>query len=409
MTPPAGGRRVVVTGLGIVCALGADQRQVWGAMMEGRSGIGALGLFDATGCLSDRAAEVKRLPDLPGLPAPERARASRSDLLCLAAAREAAAQAGLTRDGMASIGISLGSSTAGMLETEEYVRRGESRGFDRAGVSRILGLPSSAPADAVARDLRAGGPRLSNMTACASSAISIGLAADLIRAGDATGMIAGGGDALCRLTYSGFNTLRLLDSSPCRPFDASRQGLSLGEGAGILVLEEADTARRRGAAVLAEFLDYGLSCDAHHMTAPHPDGRGAASAMTQALERSGITPETIDHVNLHGTGTSLNDATEARALRTVFGQAGRMPSATASKSMIGHLLGGAGAVEAVVLVLTLLHQKIPPTLGWERADEGTSLDLVHGAARREEMRLAISNSFGFGGSNASLVFRRGAA
>jgi 3-oxoacyl-[acyl-carrier-protein] synthase II len=253
----------------------------------------------------------------------------------------------------------------------------------------------------------ADGPRLSNMTACASSAASIGFAADLIRSGDATGMIAGGGDALCLLTYSGFNSLRLLDSRPARPFDASRQGLSLGEGAGILVLEPWNEAEARGARPLAEFLDYGASCDAHHMTAPHPEGRGAAAAMREALSQSGRSPADIAHVNAHGTGTPLNDAAEARALRDVFQTGGEPgPAITSSKSMIGHLLGGAGGVEAVVLVLTLRHQVVPPTLGWTRAEEGVALDVVHGDARPLAMRDALSNSFGFGGTNTSLMMRR---
>jgi 3-oxoacyl-[acyl-carrier-protein] synthase II len=406
MTPRRGDGRVVVTGVGIVCALGSNQRQVWGALMEGRTGIGALEGIDAAGCLSDRAAQVRRLPDVPGLGPADQARASRTDRLCLAAACEAVEQAGLTGQRMAEAGVSIGSSTAGMLETEAYCRQGDRRGFDRAGVSRLLRLPSSAPADAVGRAFGAGGPRLSNMTACASSAISIGLAADLIRSGDAPAMIAGGGDALCALTYSGFNALRLLDPAPCRPFDASRQGLTLGEGAGILVLEELAAATGRGAIPLAEILDYGASCDAHHMTAPHPEGRGAASAMAEALERSGVHAAAIDHVNAHGTGTPLNDATEARALAAVFVAAGGRPSLTATKSLTGHLLGGAGAVEAVITVLTLAHRTVPATAGWSRGEEGAALDIVHGSPRIGEVRLALSNSFGFGGGNAVLVFRR---
>jgi 3-oxoacyl-[acyl-carrier-protein] synthase II len=220
-------------------------------------------------------------------------------------------------------------------------------------------------------------------------------------------MITGGGDALCRMTYAGFNSLRLVDPDPCRPFDASRKGLSLGEGAGILVLEDWETAVSRGARPLSEFMDYGSSCDAYHMTAPHPEGRGAAAAMIEALERSGIPGERIGHLNAHGTGTPINDATEYLAILAVFGpeMSGRIP-VTAVKSMLGHLLGGAGGVEAVTLVLSLMHQAIPPTLGWTRCDPGVRLEMVAPSSRRIDFEYGLSNSFGFGGTNCSLLFRR---
>jgi 3-oxoacyl-[acyl-carrier-protein] synthase II len=424
MTRPAASPRIAVTGVGVVCGLGSDQREVWQGLVEGRRGIGALELFDGSGCLSDRAGQVRRMGPFPGATArtgvPDndpppfspaaRGRLSRTDRLCLVAAHEAVAQAGIPTGLLSSFGVSLGSSTAGMLESEEYVARGTRSGFDRAPVSRLASLPTSAPTDAVARSLGAAGPRLSNMTACASSALSIGMAADLIRSGDAPGVIAGGGDALCRLTYSGFNALRLLDPHPCRPFDASRQGLTLGEGAGILVLEDYDAARARGAAILAELADYGVSCDAHHMTAPHPEGRGAAAAMAEALARAGVSAAEVAHVNAHGTGTSLNDAAEARALAGIFAPGtcdSSGPPITSTKGATGHLLGGAGGVEAVIVVLTLVHQAIPPTAGWSAADPGIRLDIVHEASRPADMETALSNSFGFGGSNVTLLFRKG--
>ncbi len=391
-------RRIAVTGVGIVCALGRDQREFWSNTIEGRGGIGRLDLFEAPGCRSDRAAQAR--PDS----ASERRRASRTDRFCMMAAREATAQAGLSEAELASFGVSLGSSTAGMLEAEAWSRRCFSSGFARARPSQVLHLPSSTPADAVARALGASGPRLSNMTACSSSAASVGLAADLIRDGDARGMIAGGGDALCLMTYAGFNALRLLDAGPCRPFDAGRQGLSLGEGAGALVLEDWAGAVERGARPLAEFLEYGASCDAHHMTAPHPEGRGAAGAMATALARAGLQADQVDHINAHGTGTQLNDISEAKAIREVFGaRAARIP-VTSSKSQLGHLLGGSGGVEAVALVLSLMHQMIPPTLRCQIPDPDVGLDVVSGSARAASLRIGISNSFGFGGTNYSLLF-----
>jgi 3-oxoacyl-[acyl-carrier-protein] synthase II len=398
--------RVAVTGLGVTCALGRNQREYWAESLAGRCGIGVLDLFESEGCLSRRAAQARELR--PHASRREARRHSRTDLLCLAAAEEAVEQAGLAgTEGLRDFGVSLGTSTAGMLETEAYCRDVSERGVSRAPVSRVLRLPTSVPADVVARRFGAAGPRLSNMTACASSAAAIGLAADLIREGAASGMIAGGGDALCRMTYAGFNALRLVDVEPCRPFDSSRSGLSLGEGAGILVLEAWDQAVARGARPLAEFVDYGCSCDAHHMTGPHPEGRGAAAAMLQALERSGLSPQRVGHVNAHGTGTPLNDATEALALMAVFGRSfcARLPL-TATKSRIGHLLGGAGGVEAVTLVLSLMHQTLPATLGWEKGDPGVDLDVVSGSPRRHDFEVGLSNGFGFGGSNCSLIFRR---
>ncbi len=400
--------RVVVTGLGVICAIGRNRHEFWTAATEGRRGIRRVDLFDPAGCLSDLAGEVDELVPPSGLSRIERRRASRTDLLCLTAALEALAQAGLERsEELSAFGVSLGSSTAGMFESEGYCRAGLERGFEHARPSQVLRLPTSTPSDAVARVTGAMGPRVSNMTACASSAASIGFAADLIRSGDAMGMIAGGGDGLCLMTYAGFNALRLVDPRATRPFDASRQGLSLGEGAGILVLEDARHAELRGARVLAEFVDYGSSCDAYHMTAPHAEGRGAAAAMAEALARAGLSPQDVGHINAHGTGTPLNDATEARAIATVFGAAGssRVP-VTSTKSMIGHLLGGSGGVEAATLVLSLMHQLAPPTIGWSVSDEGVNLDIVGPAARKVAFEYGLSNSFGFGGTNCSLLFRR---
>jgi 3-oxoacyl-[acyl-carrier-protein] synthase II len=400
--------RIAVTGLGIVCAIGEDQNEFWSNALGGRAGFTTVDLFDPSGCRTNVAAQVRDA----SMRAAEARRASRTDLLCMTAAREAVAQAGLASSAsdsaLARFGVSMGSSTAGMLEAESWCREGLARGFERQPLSPVLRLPSSVPADAVAHALGAAGPRLSNMTACASSALSIGHAADLIRSGEAPGMVAGGGDALCLMTYAGFGALRLLDRRACRPFDAGRHGLSLGEGAGVMVLERWDHAAARGAEPLAEFLDYGASCDAHHMTAPHPEGRGAAAAMAEALSRSAVGADRIGHVNAHGTGTTLNDAAEARALLEVFGAEGlgRIPI-TSTKSMTGHLLGGSGGLEAVTLVLSLVHQTVPPTLGWESPDAGlAALDIVAGGPRPVEFDYGMSNSFGFGGANCSLIFAR---
>jgi 3-oxoacyl-[acyl-carrier-protein] synthase II len=396
-------RRIAVTGVGLVSALGRDQEEFWSALLEGRCGIRPLTLFDADGCLSGLAGEAS-----PPAPSPRASgrRLSRADRFCALAAGEALQQAGLQPGpALRRFGVSLGCSTAGMLEAQDAYDRARARGWRLAALSPILRVPISTPADAVARLAQLEGPRLSNMTACSSASLAIGLAADLIRRGEVDGMLAGGGDALCRLTYTGFNSLRLLSPEPCRPFDRNRSGLSLGEGAGILILEPWSRALARGAPPLAELLDYGATCDAHHMTAPHPSGLGALAAMSEALERSGVRAPEVDYVNAHGTATASNDAAEVQALLALFGEDVVRVPVSSTKSMIGHLLGGAGGAEAATVVLALRHQVIPPTLGMQDPEGGGRIDFVPGGARPARLRVALSNSFGFGGANACLVFR----
>ena len=395
--------RIAVTGIGVVSALGPSSVEFLEGLRESRCGIRPLELFDTEGCLSNLAGEA--LTPIIQDDARHR-RLSRSDRFCIVAAAEALGQAGLSADGgLDRFGISLGCCTAGMLEGEQAYAKACEESWGQAPISDFLHVLTNSPADAVARFTGISGPRLSNMTACASGSLAIGLAADLIRDGDVVGMVAGGGDALCGLTYSGFNSLRLISPEPCRPFDAERNGMSLGEGAGMLVLEDWEHALSRGALPLAEFLDYGTSCDAHHMTSPHPGGRGALAAMRQALERSGVTPAEVDYINAHGTGTHSNDSTEVKAILSLFGQRTDRVLVSSTKSMVGHLLGGAGGIEAVAVVLAIKHSLVPPTLGMLQAEEGERIDFVPDHAMRKRLRVAISNSFGFGGANACLVFR----
>jgi 3-oxoacyl-[acyl-carrier-protein] synthase II len=261
--------------------------------------------------------------------------------------------------------------------------------------------------DLVARRLGIVGPRTTIMTACSSSATAIGRAADLVRLGRVAVALAGGAEGLCRLTYAGFNALRAVSPEPCRPFDAERKGLSLGEGAAVLVLEEEMHARARGAEVLGFLAGWGMTADAHHMTAPHPEGDGAARAMLAALADAELAPEAIDYVNAHGTATPHNDAAEVLALRRVFGErAARLP-VSSTKSMVGHTLGAAGAVEAVASLCALRGGYVPPTMGLERPDPAFgALDFVPGAAREARVGAVLSSSFAFGGNNTVLVFTR---
>ncbi len=398
--------RVAVTGVGIVSALGSDQREFWTHLVDGRSGIGPLDLFDPAGCATDVAAQVRRAPPFTARPLVlvrprDRRRLSRTDRFCMLAAAEAVAQAAPPE--LSRFGVALGSTAGGMPSAELWCAEGLARGLDRARLSRVLHTPTSAPTDAVARMLGAGGPRLAHMSACASAALSIAFAADLVREGQVPGMVAGGGDALCRMTFAGFNALRLLRPT-LGPEAGSRAGLTLGEGAGVLVLERFDAARARGARPLAELVSWGASCDAHHMTAPHPEGRGAAAAMAEALARAGLAPGEIGHINAHGTGTARNDASEALAIRAVFGDAAATIPITFTKCAIGHLLGGSGGVEAVTLVLSLAHQVVPPTRRLRDAPEGPAFDESTERSAPQAFAYGLSNSFGFGGTNCCLLF-----
>ena len=248
------------------------------------------------------------------------------------------------------------------------------------------------------------GPRATIATACSSSATAIGYALSLIRAGEVEVAIAGGSESLSEMTFGGFNALHSVDENFCRPFDLNRQGLSLGEGAAILVIEEAEHALNRGAKVYAELLGYGLTADGHHMTAPDPEGNGACRAMKEALQDSGIPPEGIDAINAHGTATPANDLAETKAVKSLFAKrAGKIP-VSAIKSMVGHCLGAAGAVEAVATVLSVKNNKIPPTIHYQTPDPECDLDYVPNRSREMLVKIALSNSFAFGGNNTSLVF-----
>jgi len=267
----------------------------------------------------------------------------------------------------------------------------------------VLQQPTSGPSDAVARAFNAGGGVISNATACASAGAAIGIAADYLRSQHADAAIAGGSDALCRLTYSGFNVLQAVDAQPCAPFAAHRKGITLGEGAAYLVLERWDDAIARGARPIAELRGYGATCDAHHPTAPHEEGRGAEAAMRGALFDARWNGDRLDYINAHGTGTLLNDSAETKAIISAIGT--EVP-VSSTKSYFGHTLGASGAVEAVITILALLHQIAPPTLRLDAAAADCTLDYIPHTPRPMAMENALSNTFGFGGSNVSLLFRR---
>ena len=402
MTP-----RVAITGVGLVTALGVTREESWRRMLEGECGIGPLRVFDAEGYRSRIAAQVPMHDIDAPLTALERRRLSRGDRIGLHAAAEAIDDAGLLAGGVdaARVGIFLGAGTADLLRNEQFYQTWLTAGIERARPSDVWNHFLSTPVDAIAGRFGFEGPRGCVVAACSSSTIAIGRGADAIRQGRADAVLAGGTDALARLTFSGFNQLKLMDPAPCRPFDRTRAGMSIGEGAGILVLEDLDRARRRGATIYAELAGYALGCEAYHPTAPEPEGRPVAAVITAAMQDAGVDAADVDHLNAHGTATPQNDAAEARAFRRVFGDRVAHVPVTSLKAMLGHCLGAAGAVEAAALALSVARGVIPPTIHHGETDPDCAIDIVANTARQQRVRCGISISLAFGGNDSALVIR----
>jgi len=391
-------RPVAVTGLGVVSPFGAGVKPYWEGLTGGICGIRPLTLIDTDGFRCRIGAEV---PDSIG----GSVRRSRADRFALAAAREALDDAGIGRADRADTALIVGAVGGGMLEAEAWYWQ-RARGAVAPPPRVLASCFPSSHVDVVGSVLGIGGPRETVVTACSSGAASLAMAADLIADGVVSVALAGGVDALTRICFMGFNTLKLLDPSPCRPFDRDRRGMSIGEGAAFVVLENGERARARDARVYAELTGYGMSTDAFHVTSPHPEGEGMIRAMRAALEQARVTPADVGYANAHGTATPQNDRIEARALREVFGEGGLLVSST--KSMIGHTMAAAGTLEAVATVLALGHEVIPPTARLEHTDPDIAFDCVPRVAREVAVEHAISNSFGFGGQNVTLLFRAGA-
>jgi len=395
---------IVVTGLGAVTPFGWGLSALWEGARRGITAVGPFARFDASRHRTHLAAQVPA-----GGNGNEPARhLSIADRFAVASAREAVASSGVDLDECRErTGVFFGSSAGGMLEGEWFYESHINR--DGRGVRRglVASHQFNGPGDAVARALGVSGQVETISSACASAAMAIGSALRALRRGDLDVALAGGSDALCQLTYGGFNALRSVDEAPSRPFRKDRMGLSLGEGAGVLVLERGAHASERGARPIAVLAGEASTCDAHHMTAPHPDGSGAASAIRLALLDAGVAPDDVDFVNAHGTGTPLNDSAEAAALKSVFGERLRSIPVTSTKALIGHLLGSAGAVEAVVTVYGLLVGEVHPMPDDGASDPGIPLRLVLGRPLRlARARHALSTSLAFGGANAALVFTR---
>jgi 3-oxoacyl-[acyl-carrier-protein] synthase II len=404
---------VAVSGLGAVCGLGWGVPALWEGLRAGRAGFAPIQRFDPSRHRTRLAAEVGEPPEDFVRAIPGWRRLSMADRFALFAALEAARQSGLSVPfgksafgGDLTAGVYFGSSTGGMFESEGFFAD-FLRDRRRGRLSSLVSQQVNGPGDAVARHLGVTGPVETLSSACASGALALGIALEAVRSGEVDVAVAGGSDSLCQLTYAGFNALRSVDEVPCRPFRAGRAGMSFGEGAAVLVLEPLERVLARGAEPLAVFAGAGSSCDAHHMTAPDPSGTGAAAALSAALSDAGLGPEAVDFVNVHGTGTPLNDAAEWQALRRVFGErAGEVPL-VATKALTGHLLGCSGAIEAVATVLCLQEGELHPVGRDGEVDPELPVSLVlDEPLSLPDARAAVSTSLAFGGSNAALVFSR---
>lgn len=408
-------RRVVVTGLGIVSPVGIGLQTAWAKILAGESGITRITHFDASALASQIAGEVKGFDVAKYLPAKEARRMDRFIHLGLAAAIEAIGDSGLqvTAENAERIGTIIGSGIGGlpMIEDthQEYIKSGPRRISPFFVPGTIINMVSGNLS--IMYGLK--GPNLAVVTACTTAAHSIGEAGRLIEYGDADVMVAGGAEStVSPLGVGGFSAARALSTrnddpaGASRPWDKGRDGFVLGEGAGVVVLEEYEHAKRRGANVYCELAGYGMSADAHHMTAPPADGEGAARCMANALRNAGLNPDQVHYINAHGTSTELGDLAETVAIKRCFGVAAKTIAVSSTKSMTGHLLGAAGGVEAIFSILAIRDQVAPPTINLTDPDPQCDLDYVPNAARNMPLEVALSNSFGFGGTNGTLVFRR---
>jgi 3-oxoacyl-[acyl-carrier-protein] synthase II len=409
-------KRIVITGMGAITPVGNDVSTFWQALVAGRSGAGPITSYDTSGLEVRIAAEVKGFDPVAILGRKEAKRTDRFTQLTLAAAQEAVADSGIdfanhgdNHDVAVIIGTGIGGIRT-LLDNYDVMRE---RGPRRVSALMVPMMMPNAGAGGIALLYGLHGPAMSLNSACATGSNAIGEAAELIRRGTAEVVICGGGEAVVHpLSLAAMHNMGALSGRnddpqrASRPFDVDRDGFVMGEGAGVLVVESLRHARRRGAHIHAELVGYGASCDAFHITAPDENGAGAALSMTMALRSAGLGPDEIDYINAHGTSTPLNDRIETLAIHKVFGPyAGKVP-VSSTKSMVGHLMGGSGSVEAIVCARTLETGIIHPTINYETPDPDCDLDYVPNRARQTNPRTALSNSFGFGGHNATLIFRR---
>ena len=399
---------IVITGIGLVTPAGLGHDEVWANLLAGRSGIAPVESFDTAAYNVHLGGEVRGFEPRHHLRRLEARQAGRASQLAIAAAHQALEDAGLAAGELVPerTGVIMGTTSGEPQEVERFDDRWVADELAEVGGEFMGRYPCHHIPANIAAELDLAGVNMMIPAACAAGNYAIAEAFDVLRAGRADVMLAGGADSFSRITYTGFARLGAIAPECCQPFDQGRKGMIPGEGAGILVLEPLERARARGARVYAEVAGYGLSCDAHHMTAAHPEGDGAARAMAQALEQSAVTPEEVSYISAHGTGTPTNDRLETLALGRLFGpRAGGKPISSI-KSMLGHTMGAASAIEAAACALAIRTGWIPPTINFEQSDPQCDLDCVPNEARQMDVRVAMNNAYAFGGTNASVIFRR---
>ncbi len=408
-------RRVVITGIGLVSAVGVGTEETWASLLEGKSGIGYISRFDTTGFTTTIAGEVKDFDPLQFIERKEARKMDRFIQFGVAAAQICVDFSGIDPEILSGerTGVHVGSGIGGIGTIEENHKVLLEKGATRVSPFFLISSIINEAAGQISIRFKAKGPNSATATACSTSSHAIGDAFRMIARGDADRMIAGGAEApLTPLGMAGFCAMRALSTRnnepqrASRPFDKDRDGFVMSEGAGILLLEDLETAKKRGAKIYAEVTGYGMSGDAYHVSSPQMDGAGARMSMREAIKDAGIPPEAVDYINAHGTSTFYNDKIETLAIKKVFGDHANKIAISSTKSMTGHLLGAAGGIEAGITALALYNQIIPPTINYETADPECDLDYVPNAARKASLDFGLSNSFGFGGTNATLLLKR---
>ncbi|MBC6478334.1 MAG: beta-ketoacyl-ACP synthase II [Hormoscilla sp. GM7CHS1pb] len=409
-------KQVVVTGLGAITPIGNTLAEYWEGLLSGRNGIGEIALFDASSHKCRIAGEVKGYNPLEYMKEKEAKRMSRFAQFGVSASKQAISDAQFEINDLNAeqVGVIIGTGIGGLKVLEDQQEVYLTKGPDRCSAFMIPMMIANMAAGLTAIHTGAKGPNTCSVTACAAGSHAIGDAFRLIQSGLAQAMICGGTEAaVTPLSVAGFASAKALctskNSDPAhasRPFDVTRDGFVLGEGTGILLLEELEHARQRNAKIYAEIVGYGMTCDAYHMTAPVPGGTGAARAIELALKDAGLTPEMISYINAHGTSTPANDSTETAAIKSALGESAYKVAISSTKSMTGHLLGGSGGIEAVATVMAIAHDRVPPTINLEHPDPECDLDYVPNQSREMPVEAALSNSFGFGGHNVTLAFKK---
>ncbi len=407
-------KRVVITGLGAITPIGNTVEETWNGIKEKKCGIDTIKLFNAENFKTKFDAEVKDFNPADYLDAKQVKRLDRSSQFAIIAAREAFKDSGITKENtnLENVGVFVGSGIGGLSTIQQQCEINYAKGNNRVSPMFIPMGIANMPAGNIAMDLGLKGESISIVTACSSATHSIGEAYRNIKSGYEEVILAGGCEAaICEVGIAGFENMKALTHATDKnrasiPFDKERSGFVMGEGAGIIVLEELEHAKKRGAKIYAELIGYGATSDAYHITSPSPDGEGAARAMTRAIEDANIKPEEIDYINAHGTATHLNDMYETMAIKKALGEASKKVLVSSTKGNIGHLLGAAGSVEAVFCVKAIQDQIVPPTINYKEKDEDCDLDIVPNEVREINVNIVMSNSLGFGGHNGSIIMKK---